>query len=68
MTQQQRGKMHALFNQKDITERGNRLAYTIETIGRQINSSDELTRDETAQVIDRLERWIAQDEPPADPS
>jgi hypothetical protein len=66
MTSTQRGKMHALFNQKDITERGNRLAYTIETIGRQVNSSDELTRAETDQVIDRLERWIAQDEPPAD--
>ena len=56
--------MQALFGDMHITERGNKLAYAIDVIGRGVNSSTELTEAEADEVIDSLKRWKAQDTPP----
>lgn len=66
MSAAQRGKMHALFNQLGVSDREERLNYTIGAIGREVKSSDELTKDETGKLIDSLERWANQEEPPED--
>lgn len=47
-------KMHASFNDHGITDRGLRLAYCFDVIGREIASSADLTRAEASQVIERL--------------
>jgi hypothetical protein len=55
MTDAQKRKMHALFNEHDIKDRGDRLAYTVDCIGREVGSSNELTKAEAAKLIDELE-------------
>lgn len=64
MTGAQQRKMQALYTTVGITDRDDKLRYAIDTIKREIRSSTELTRVEAGQVIDRLERWAAQSEPP----
>lgn len=48
-------KMHALFNERGITDRDERLAYVAQAIGRDVGSSNELTLVEAGRVIDALE-------------
>jgi len=47
-------EMFALFNALGITDRGHRLGYTVEVIGRDINTSTDLTVQEASAVIERL--------------
>src|SRR5690554_5124022 len=63
ITQAQLTKLHAAMTDYGIG--GNRelgLAFISETIGRQIESSKDLTKAEASKVIDRLEREIRQSE------
>jgi hypothetical protein len=64
ITATQMRHMQALFGDMKITDRGNKLAYAIDVVKRQLNSSTELTEAEADQVIDSLKRWKAQDTPP----
>lgn len=66
MTKPQRGRMLALFNEVDIQDRDARLRYTVEAIGRPVESSNELTKDEASTVIDALESWAAASQPPVE--
>jgi len=54
ITKPQMGKMQALFKQKGIDDRAQRLAYVAESIGREVASSNELSKREASQVIDDL--------------
>jgi hypothetical protein len=55
ITQPQSKKLHAGFNDLGITDREQRLAYCTNLIGREITSSNDLTKDEASRVIDALE-------------
>lgn len=48
-------RMHATFNNLGITDRDNRLTYASDVIGREIESSTDLTEAEASAVIDALE-------------
>lgn len=61
---QQQKKMQVLFGQLGVVDREDKVRYAVEAIGRQIKSATELTRVEAGKVIDKLERWANQDEPP----
>lgn len=71
MTKAQQGKMHALFNEVDVTDRPARMQYVNEVLAeeygpdRQVSSSSELSKDETGKVIDRLQRWADDIQPTA---
>jgi hypothetical protein len=54
MTGAQRGQMFSLFNALGIKDRGHRLGYTVEVIGRDIETSTDLTVQEASAVIERL--------------
>lgn len=71
MTKPQQSKMHALFKQVDISDREDRMRYVNEVLadtwpGRQVASSSELSKDEAGKVIDALEAFAAQEQPPAE--
>ncbi|MFC8733139.1 hypothetical protein ACFT5B_11830 [Luteimicrobium sp. NPDC057192] len=55
MTQAQSRKMGALMRELDLSDREIALAYVSGTIGRDVASRSELTKDEAGQVIDSLE-------------
>jgi hypothetical protein len=55
ISEPQRKKLHALFRDRGITDRKQRLAYCEKVIGRYIGSSSDLTLDEASAVIDQLE-------------
>ena len=55
ITQQQQAKMRVLLQANNIRERDDILAFVSEVIGRAVESSKQLTRDEAGQVIDLLE-------------
>jgi len=57
----QLGKLFALFGEKGLTERDDRLAWSEKTLGRKIESSTELTALDVSLLIDELVRY----EPPA---
>jgi hypothetical protein len=57
----QRRKLHALFNERGVENREPRLAYCSTVVGRTIETSNELTLDEASKVIDALEQWDPQD-------
>ncbi|SCL16475.1 hypothetical protein GA0074692_6830 [Micromonospora pallida] len=61
----QRRKMFALLGQADITDRDERLAYVSDIANRPVGSTNDLTDDEVARVIERTESFIAQQTPPA---
>lgn len=54
VSQAQMRMMHALFNKAGITDRDERLAYVTQQIGRDVASSNELSKDEAGRVIDAL--------------
>jgi hypothetical protein len=58
----QRRKMFALFRERLVLGRDERLAYARQVIGRDVASSTELTISEAAKIIDALE-----EPPPGDP-
>lgn len=60
-----RRKMFALLGQAEITDRDDRLAWCSEVAGRTVPSTNALTDDEVARVIERTEAFIAQSTPPA---
>jgi ERF superfamily len=68
ITQDQSRKLHAQFNDVGITERGDRLAFASKQIGRDIESSSDLTRKEASSVIEALvelaEQPFTEEEPP----
>lgn len=51
----QKRKLFALFRELGISDRGERLDYAAYVIGRPIDSSNDLTLDEAAKLIDHLE-------------
>jgi hypothetical protein len=66
----QQGMMHALFAKVEITDRGDRIQYVNEILAekvgpnRKVGSSSELTRIEAGYVIDALQGWAEQLDPP----
>ena len=54
MTEAQSRKLFALFGERGITDRDERLAYTIDAIGHDIGSATELTASEASMLIERL--------------
>jgi hypothetical protein len=66
MTRPQQGKIHALFGEVGIADRGDRMTYVNEVLAdkvgpdRQIASSSELTKVEAGHVIEALQRWADQ--------
>lgn len=54
VTPSQLKMLHALFNGAGISDRAERLAYVTQQIGREVGSSNELSRDEASRVIDAL--------------
>lgn len=53
----QNRKMHALFREAQISERGDRLAVTSHILGFQLDTSAHLTLSEANKLIDTMERW-----------
>ncbi len=64
ITQAQIGKLGVLFREAGMTERENALAYVGKVVGREVESRNELTKEEASKVIEALTRDI---EPTADP-
>ena len=56
ITDPQRRKLHALFRDKGIADRADRLAFCGGVVGRPIPTSTDLTKQEAGQVIDYLEQ------------
>jgi hypothetical protein len=54
-TDAQLRRMFALFRDQDIEDRQSRLAYTEQVLGRKIESSKELSKDDASKVIDALQ-------------
>src|SRR4030095_1541481 len=55
-TPDQMKAMHASFNEAGITDRDERLAYTVGVIDRHITSSNQMTRAEVSLVLDELHK------------
>lgn len=68
ITGDQMAKMQALFTQQGVTDREAKLDFAREVIGPEhvINSATDLTKVQASEVIDKLSRWVKQDEPPAE--
>lgn len=64
ITDAQQRKLHACLREAGIGTRDEGLAYISDVLDKEVNSTKELTKVEAARVIDRLERFIAQQEPP----
>lgn len=58
-----RRRMMALFGQAEVTDREDRMRYVVDVVGRPVESTNDLTDAEVGAVIERLERWIAQEQP-----
>lgn len=56
ITDAQMRKMQAGFRELNLTDRGDRIAFTAEFIGRDLDSSKDLTKDEATALIDEIER------------
>jgi hypothetical protein len=59
ITKAQLTKLHATFNDLNITDRAERLAIVAEHLGRPIDSSNDLSRTEASRLIDYLDRGQA---------
>jgi hypothetical protein len=68
LSQAQSQKMHATFNELGITERDDRLRFVREVIGRDVESSKDLTKSEATKVIDALVKRQEQPFPTQEPS
>ena len=67
ITDPQKRKLMACFNDLGVTERDVRLTMTSAEVGRPVASANELTKDEAAKVIDMLERAISERDEDSDP-
>lgn len=65
---QQTLKMNKLFRELGLTDRDAKLGYAREVVGRELASATELASAEADRVIERLESWAAQEQPPGDPA
>ena len=61
ITDPQRRKMHALFNERGVEQREPRLAYCTTVVGRTVETSNDLTAEEASKIIDALEQWDPND-------
>lgn len=62
ITSAQLKKMGAAMRERGLTERADALAFVAETIGREVSSRNDLSKDEASAVIDALEQpWPAED-------
>jgi hypothetical protein len=66
MSTGQRKRLMALFRAAGITDRGPRLTYAREVVGRDLRTSSEMTADEVARVIAALEETVETPEDPLD--
>lgn len=72
VTDPQMKLMHALFNQRLLSDRDDRLAYVSKLLKRDVATSSDLTKSDAGKVIDALENNVdpfvpeATDEPPLD--
>jgi len=57
ITDPQRKKLHALFNEKEITNRDERLSYCGAVIGREVPSSTDLKKNEASKIIEQLTQY-----------
>jgi hypothetical protein len=60
---QQRDRMFALLREADLSDREAALRYISEALGKAVETTKDLTADEVAAVVGRLETFIAQSEP-----
>jgi hypothetical protein len=58
-------RMQQLFREVGLADRDEKLKYATEIVKRRLASATELTRSEADQVIEKLERWAAPEQPPA---
>lgn len=58
ITDRQRRKLHATFGELGIKDRGERIAYIVKVIGRDVESSSDLTKAEAISMIDALDAEI----------
>jgi hypothetical protein len=63
INQPQMRKMHALFGQVEWTDRADRLRAASAIVGRELDSSTDLTHNEASKVIDTLGRIAADPDP-----
>lgn len=56
ITRAQSAKLHAVFGELGITDRGDKLSMVSRIVGRQVASSTELTKSEASRLIDELEQ------------
>lgn len=63
ITDAQQRKLHACMNERGFTDRDLALVFYTETVGREITSSKDLTKNEAKRVIDRLEELAANPDP-----
>lgn len=61
----QQNKMHAQLGELGLTDRASKLTTVSMLVGRDIESSNDLTKAEASQVIDTLDRLLADDDPSA---
>ena len=54
ITKPQMKMLHASFNEAGVTERDARLAYCSKIVGRELETSNDLTKDEASRCIDAL--------------
>lgn len=63
ITKAQSAKLHASMSDLGIVDRDRKLEYVANVVGRQVESSNELTKDEASQVIEALTMDAEQIEP-----
>lgn len=63
VTRAQQNKMHAQLGELGLTDRASKLATVTVLVGRNIESSNDLTQSEASKVIDTLDTVLANDDP-----
>ena len=66
ITSAQSKKMHASFNEAGITDRAERMAYVVDVIGHDVDSSKNLTKHEASLVIEALIADLDKDQQQSD--
>jgi hypothetical protein len=68
ITEAQNKKLHAALNDGGYADRDSGLTFISETLGRPVESSKNLSKDEASRVIDVLERGVPIEDPPEPPT